>query len=231
MAVARGWHTATLLQDGRVLVIGGRTADAGSPLSVQDFRSAELYNPATATFTSTGSPARPLSQHTATLLPNGKVLIAGGVDATNPNLTTATATAEIYDPATGAFSPTGNMTAARTGHTATLLANGRVLITGGSGLSTAEVYDPATSSFSATGIMGLARASHTATLLSNGTVLVAGGGDSTAELYDPAAGSFIPTGGMESGRTAHSATLLQNGEILVAGGGSRFPLATAELYK
>jgi galactose oxidase-like protein/Big-like domain-containing protein len=231
MAVSRAWHTATLLQDGRVLVIGGRNADGGLPPAGQSFKSAELYNPATTTFTSTGSPARPLSQHTATLLPNGKVLIAGGVDATDPNMTVATATAEIYDPATGVFSPTGSMIAARVGHTATLLANGRVLITGGSGLSTAEVYDPATGSFSATGNMGLARASHTATLLPNGTVLVAGGGDSTAELYDPATGVFSPTGGMEGGRAGHSATLLQNGKVLVAGGNSRPPLATAELYK
>jgi hypothetical protein len=114
---------------------------------------------------------------------------------------------------------------------ATLLANGRLLITGGSELLSVEVYDPVSGSFSSPGNLERSRASHTATLLPNGMVLVAGGfdngGDPTAELFDPSTGSFSPTGGMEIARGGHTATLLKNGEVLVAGGRS---LATAELY-
>jgi WD40 repeat protein len=225
MTKAREKHTATLLANGKVMVAGG--ADENGIGS----KTAELYDPARGGFTSTGSMATPRSGQTATLLANGRVLIAGGVDTTDPKSPVATATAEIYDSSTGTFTPTNNMTAARAGHTATLLATGRVLIAGGSDLSTAEVYDPATGSFSPTGNMGQARASHTATLLHDGNVLIAGGSDSTAELYEPSTGSFSTTGSMEVGRGRHTATLLLNGKVLVAGGGARPPLATAELYK
>ena len=234
MAKQRFAHTATLLLTGKVLVIGGvgnigsQCEDGNAPVE----SSAELYDPSSGSFTSTGSMAKARSGHTATLLANGKVLIAGGIDRTNPNSPAATSKAELYDPTTGTFTPTNNMTIARDGHTATLLATGRVLIAGGADLPSAEIYDPATGSFSPTGDMGQARASHTATLLSNGTVLMAGGSDSTAELYDPFTGSFSPTGGMATGRTRHSATLLQNGKVLVAGSvrGRSF-VASAELYK
>ena len=227
MAKARSGHTATLLANGEVLIVGGTDESF-----VAGVKTAELYDALMGMFSSSGSVSTPRSGHTATLLANGKVLIAGGIDRTNPNSPAATSKAELYDPTTGTFTPTNNMTIARDGHTATLLATGRVLIAGGADLPSAEIYDPATGSFSPTGDMGQARASHTATLLSNGTVLMAGGSDSTAELYDPFTGSFSPTGGMATGRTRHSATLLQNGKVLVAGSvrGRSF-VASAELYK
>jgi hypothetical protein len=223
MVMARGGHTATLLQNGKVLIAGGGELGGGS-------KTAELYDPATGVFTATGNMVLSRSGQTATLLANGKVLIAAGADYTDPKSPVITATSELYDPATGTFSPTGRMGTAREG-VATLLASGRVLITGGSELLSVEVYDPASGSFSSPGNLERSRASHTATLLPNGVVLVAGGfdngGDPTAELFEPSTGSFSPTGGMEIARGGHTATLLKNGEVLVAGGRS---LATAELY-
>jgi Bacterial Ig-like domain (group 2)/Galactose oxidase, central domain/Kelch motif len=183
MAVGRFLHTATLLQNGKVLIAGGITSSASEPVAT-----AELYDPATGTFTMTGAMAVAREQHTATLLPDGRVLIVGGTTSPPASLTSAwlaagtvdlqgTATAEIYDPSTGSFSATGSMAAARTFHTATLLPSGKVLVAGGGDeSSTAEVYDPVTSSFSTTGGMEIGRSGHTATLLSNGSVLVSGGG-------------------------------------------------------
>jgi hypothetical protein len=236
MVVARGWHTATLLQDGRVLLVGGAAVGGQHFAFGQGLQSAEIYNPITGAFTSTGNLSMPLYDHTATLLSNGRVLITGGMDTTDPNLPITTAAAEIYDPATGVFTTISRMNDARARHSATLLASGRVLITGGSGLATAEIFDPASNSFSRIHDMGRARERSSATLLSDGSVLIAGGSgyesDPTAEIYDPATGSFSTTGSMESGRWGHTATLLKNGAVLVAGAvqGRSF-LDTAELYK
>jgi hypothetical protein len=166
--------------------------------------------------------------HTATLLANGKVLIAGGDQLNRPSLDVVDfATTELYDPAAGTFTTAGNMNRARSAHTSTMLPNGQVLIAGGSAsgrsLASAELYDPITGSFSLTGDMTTPRAFHTATLLGNGRVLITGGFDgnkvpaATAELYDPSSGVFTRTGDMTSGRAAHTATLLTNGTVLIEG--------------
>ena len=180
MAVARFLHTATLLQNGKVLIVGGALTSTSDPDTA-----AEVYDPATGIFTMTGTMTTAREQHTATLLADGRVLIVGGTTSTG---TDPTATAEVYDPSTRSFSVTGSMAEARTYHTATLLPSGKVLVAGGGDEnSTAEVYDPATGSFSITGGMEIGRSGHTATLLPNGSVLVAGGGVfaglASAELY------------------------------------------------
>jgi WD40 repeat protein len=215
MSVARVFHTATLLSNGKVLVAGGHDA------------SAELYDPTSGTFAATGSMSVARNSHTATLLANGKVLIAGG-----QNVSGELATAELYDPNSGTFTATSTMAAARASHTATpLLANGKVLVVGGSNSAaegTAELYDPTTGRFTATGSLVSKRQFHVATLLSTGNVLITGGsGLSSAEVYDVVAGSFTATGAMMTVRDSHIAILLANGTVLVAGGRGDF---TAELY-
>ncbi|GEM_PF-2267567 len=192
---------------------------------------------AVGTWTSTGSMAAGRSSHTATLLPSGKVLVAGGYTSSFGYL----ASAELYDAGAGTFSPTGSMATARYGHTATLLPNGKVLIAGGIGagastLASAELYDPGPGTWTATTSMSAARQYHTATLLPNGKVLIAGGGSgssslASAELYDPGAGTWTATTSMGAARQYHTATLLPNGKVLIAGGasGSGY-LASAELY-
>jgi hypothetical protein len=182
-------------------------------------------------FLLTGSMATPRRFHTATLLPNGKVLVAGGQNAGYAPVVSA----ELYDPSTGTFSATGNMTVPRAGHTATLLNNGKVFIAGGASdptgtaVSSAELYDPTTGTFTATpGSMTAARASHTATLLQSGKVLIAGGdmflynasGQSvaSAETFDSSTGTFTATGSMTVPRESHTATLLSSGKVLLTGG-------------
>ena len=238
-------QTATLLQNGKVLMSGGFSFDSTSCLldgTSPALTSAELYDPSSGSFSSTGSMAEARGMHTATLLPSGRVLIAGGgkTGGNSPPLGgTGSAKAEVYDPGTGVFTSTGNMSTARMGQTATLLPNGKVLIAGGltsssavNPVATAELYDPMTGTFADTGGMTTSRAGHAATLLQNGMVLIAGGltagpnPSKTAEIYDPATGSFLATGAMAIGRVTHTATLLPNGTVLVVGGGS----SISEIY-
>jgi hypothetical protein len=234
MSVVRASHTATLLDNGKVLVTGGQGSN--------DPASADLYDPATGTFTATGRMTSCRFLSTATLLNNGKVLIAGGSnDCSFPG--TYLATAELFDPSAGAFTATGNMTIPRFQQTATLLNNGKVLIAGGRTFTvgvagetvahSAELYDPATGTFTATGNMTAARAGHTATLLNNGTVLLAGGAANnvtlnSAELFNPSTGAFTATGSMITPRYEHAGTLLNNGMVLFAG--DQNAGAIAELY-
>jgi hypothetical protein len=164
----------------------------------------------------------PREGQTAILLATGQVLVMGGSNSSG-----ALSSAELYNPATGKFTATGDMGAARTLFTATPLPNGQALVTGGevggAVTSSAELFNPATGAFSSTGSMTVPRERGTATLLQNGRVLVAGGdnssGDlSSAELYNPATGTFSPTGSMNVARPTANATLLPNGQVLVAGG-------------
>jgi hypothetical protein len=228
-------HTATLLPSGKVLIAGGQN-------ELGKLASAELYDPRAGTFTATGSMAVARYSHLAVALGNGKVLIAGGVGGNPSDLVVASA--ELYDPATGRFTATGSMTAARYGDTATSLPSGKVLIGGGDDggpyLASAELYDSAAGAFAATGSMTVGRWSHAAALLLNGTVLFAGGESGTslgvvlarAELYATDAGAFTATGNMTAARLGHTATLLGNGMVLIAGGlGSSGILASAELYQ
>jgi Galactose oxidase, central domain/Kelch motif len=205
MTTSRAFHTATLLSDGRVLVAGGvdaLSADLMNP-NIHPISSAELFDPATGRFSATGGMAWTRFSHTATLLSNGKVVIAGGSTsgffAGEPSLSSA----EIFDPATGKFVDTGMMTVARSDHTATRLDDGTVLIAGGdpenimnlvigvsigsfpSPLNSAELFNPTTGTFTETGGLGMARENHTSTLLNDGTVLVTGG-----FWYAPAAETY-----------------------------------------
>ena len=189
--------TGTLLNNGMVLIAGGINING-------TLDSAELYNPANKTFTFTGNLNGLRCYHTATLLNSGMVLIEGGEQPSGSTFVPL-ASAELYNPANGTFTVTGNLNAARVGPTATPLNNGTVLVTGGvefSGetdvpQSSAEVYDPVAATFATTGSLNSARATQSATLLTNGTVLVTGGFDASgslasAEFYEP--GTLTPAG-------------------------------------
>ena len=229
MAQARYFHTATLLQDGRVLVVGGLSNGGFNNIS-----SAELYDPSTGTFSSAGSMSAPRYDHTATLLNDGTVLVTGG-HSWGPMV----ATAELYIPpqlagnSTGSWMSLNNMGTPRAEHTATLLSDGRVLIAGGrdngyNPLASAEIFDPGTRTFANTGSMHFARYNHTGTATA-GTPLIVGGYGPTgyvasAETYspspNPALGLFFTAGSLITPRDSHTATLLADGKILIIGGES-----------
>ncbi|HEX7490096.1 MAG TPA: hypothetical protein VF337_00140 [Candidatus Limnocylindrales bacterium] len=232
--------SATLLTDGRVLIVG---FDATSP---------EIFDPRTGEFTSTGPAVTALDMAPATLLADGRVLFAGGSDGTK-----TVATAQIYDPATGKFTATGSLNTSRMNHTSTLLPDGRVLIAGGSTtggtgmiqavavayhpgtagsssrpvtmtgpamLASAEIYDPKTGKFTVAGSMTVGRESASATLLATGLVLIVGGGNEgsaavgSAEIYDPKTGKFSRTGSMLTAGYGFTSTLLPDGRVLISAG-------------
>jgi WD40 repeat protein len=239
MTVARWGQTATLLPDGRVLIAGGGTQDS------QAVASAELYDPNTGKFSPTGSMSVARTQQSAALLPNGLVLIAGG-ETNSPDSTDGYApltSAELYDPATGKFSPTGSMPTYRGDPTTAVLSDGRVLIAGGTsrsdpgkndsvGVPSADVYDSATGRFShLAGSMVWGQP----VVLSDGRVLIVGSSvaSAPAELYDPRTGTISPTGSMSTVRANPTAVLLPDGRVLVAGGfgAGNVVFASAQLYQ
>src|ERR1051326_6109214 len=231
----RADHTSTLLPDGRVLIAGGMVGNGGF------LKSAELFDPAKGTFVATADMQSRRVGHTATLLPNGKALIAGGLAGRifegGPGIV---ATTEIYDPATGRFTPAPSMSTPRSAHAAVLLQNGKVLVAGGESsdnqtLASAEIYDPVANKWTATGSMLTPRIASSAVILKDCRVLVTGSGDSwnKAEIYDPASGVWHATGNMTAPRTKHAATLLPDGRVLITGGSPDnewHPVRSAEVF-
>jgi hypothetical protein len=236
MHEVRAGHTATVLPNGMVLIVGGFRKGADGRSQIYS-RTAELYEPATKTFVKTGNMHVCRAGHTATFLPNGSVLIAGGFNETG-----STATAEVYNPLTKSFSLAGSMSLPRGGATATLLRTGSVLIAGGEDAqvtASAEVFNPTANLFSPTGPMTVPRQAHTATLLPDGKVLILGGGTgrtvlASAEVYDPTTGVFTSSGTMTVPRYKHAAILLNDGHTLILGGSDerdwRGAYNSAEIY-
>jgi len=232
LTAARYAHSAVELLNGKVLVMGGVNA------GLNDLASTEIYDPAANSWAPAASMADARAFFPATLLNGGKVLVAGGGAATFPKGggSNGIVGVEIYDPALDTWSPAANMTFARSGHTATLLQNGKVLVSGGAGLSpSAEVYDPTTNSWTFTASMLDSRTDHTATLLANGKVLVAGGNDAigataSAELYDPISNSWSAAGNMAFARAEGSAVRLVDGRVLIIGGSGYNLAVVAEIY-
>lgn len=235
---------SALLPDGKVLFSGG--FDGSVALAT-----AEIYNPATGTFSPTGNLRVARAGPSATLLTTGKVLVAGGVFFTGTPpynlIANYLASAELYDPTTGTFALTGSLKTARSGNTATVLADGRVLMAAGENnganggyLGSAEIYTPSTGKFTATGNLNTARFLHTAHLLASGQVLIVAGNlhgsIASAELYNPATGTFTNTASLNTPRQGHASVLLPNGQVLAAGGyesqlGNHLGiLASAELF-
>jgi hypothetical protein len=222
MSTARALHTATHLNNGKVLVVGGTTD--GSTIT----DNVDIYDPSSNSW----APAAPLNtarqQHTATLLSDGRVLVAGGV----PTVYTPLASAEIYDPIANTWTNVASMNDARSQHAAILLPSGHVLVaTGYSGnafLSSAELYDPGSNTWTRTGSLDVEARARAATLLPSGKVLLSGGLDenvgelTTIAIYDPATGSWTDGAADTVVLAPEPAVLLPNGKVLVAGlyGGS-----------
>lgn len=243
MADPRLGHTLTVLDDGRVLAAGGTGPDgpasAGGGQTLRPQASAELFDPSSGEWQQAGgSMGAPRFEHTATLLGDGRVLIAGGLSPDGEDLA-ALPSAELYDPATDTFLGTSPMADGRANHSAVALSDGAVLVMGGGGgergdssLATAEVFRARQGGWEQVGALAGARRGATATRLDDGRVLVAGGelvqGGSrrsldTAEVFDPENGEWAPAGTMSCPRSEHAAVLLPGGDVLIVAGDAAFP--------
>ncbi len=252
---ARRAHTSTVLNDGRVLVVGG---EAGDDLHMLD--SAEVFDPSTEKWTELPRLPAARSNHSATLLKDGRVLIAGGGKSSiigEPSGEAAISSALLFDPSTDTFSETGPLTSARSSHGAARLADGRVVVVGGGGadvmgpcppqypscfiakpIASAEIYDPATDRWSALAPLSEARHSFALVPLASGAILAAagakdgGGGTATTELFDPATLSWSAGPKLSVDRLHPSVTRLGDGRILIAAGkkANIGPLDTAEIF-
>lgn len=240
MTSARAGHSATLLGDGRVLIVGGR-GGTGAELA-----SAELFDPAIDGFVATGSLLVPRRGHVAVRLVDGRALILGGEI---PGGEGALKTIEAYSPSAGTFSVAGSLALARSGFAATLLADGTVLVTGGrvgyEQVDSAEIFDPVTGASTLLAAhMTVTRAGHSAVVLVGGRVLIyggrdprssGGGGRTEAEIYDPLSRSFVAAAPTVSTRSVTAAVLLQDGRVLISGGdiggaAELTPMASAEVF-
>ena len=227
MMEARSGHTATLLNDGTVLIVGGGvpTDPACWLCGGVSRKTTEVHNPTTGAAASAASMALPRAFHTATLLPDGRVLVAGGIDIATGNIRT---TIEIYDPTTKQFTVAGTMSIGRYLHTATLTTDGKVVLAGGERSAgqrfTTDIFDPKTGTISTFGIFPKSRNGHTATLLPDGSVLMGGGGAfdwalyTQSRIFTPSTGRTSYDLGMFTPRMIHTATLVNSGTVLLAGG-------------
>jgi hypothetical protein len=236
MIESRTRHTATLLQDGRVLVVGGLTVtlqDGG--LFPSELTSAEIYDPKADRWSLTAPMDEHRLGHTATRLPDGRVFVAGGQSDSGTFLKST----EIYEPTQDRWISAAPMAVSRFGHVATLTADGDLLVAGGLGvepnalnvaLTSAELYNPGTNLWVTVAKMLEFHSEDTATLLQSGKVLVVGApGQSRAEVYDQARNDWTQTGPLMD-RYQHTATRLPNGRVLIVGGYANGSLASALIY-
>ena len=242
----QGTGSGVLLADGRVLLTGGGFFGGGP--------GTEIYDPESRAWREASPMGTARRLHTATLLRDGRVLIAGGLVCClvegNTVSETVTDSAEVFDPATGTFTPTGPLGVARALHQATLLPDGRVLLSGGFGLppaanapdaSQSEIYDPVSGHFSPAGALRAGRMLHSAVSLTDGRVLVVGGigtfgargSVSLTEIYDPANATWTPGPTLQPAWISPSVTLLANGKVLIHGGENTagFPEPTTFLFE
>jgi N-acetylneuraminic acid mutarotase len=222
-------NSATLLDNGKVLIVGG--------YDQLQIPGAKLFDPSTGALTNAGTMVAKRFDHVAVKLADGRVLVAGG--STSTGASTATASSEIYDPDMNTWSAASNLGFARQSAAAVLLMNGKVLIAGGvtdnNPVAMSELYDPGTNAWTPSGALAGGGADLTATLLPDGTVLAAGGFGSagaaaTAEVFDPQSNSWTDAGSMRDARSGHTATLLPNGRVLVAGGAGLDYLRSADQF-
>ena len=226
MVTSRYYHTATLLNDGTVLIVGG-TGSAGN------LASSEIYDPATKMFTAAGALSTTRNSMPATLLADGTVLVAGGLSSSStvPYPTSA----EIYNPTTKTWTLlTHTLVDARYYHSASVLPSGLILIAAGNSSirypsTSAELYDPTAQTFTLTGSLPAAMAGQSTATLSTGQVALLDGGALTA-LYDPWTQTFAASAVPPVSKGGFTSTLLSTGQVLVAGGATSAPVADCQLY-